>query len=718
MANGCPDSVLRRFIKLVRDGDEARKIHALVGTCSKEDFMSLTDDIGQDALHYAVLADNAEAVDYLLKLGYFAPPHEPLFNMYAHLAARLGYRDVLTTILQHRPEDFKVALQPLILPPDIRAGCSKAPGVNASREPEYAMPAVVGNQIPNTEKRISKPNMSQSRSSWGTSILNMSGMSGRNGSLPYDFLVHGRRFSQQGDSFASASHRVSAQMELEPIVHTMRRQSTADKNSRRGSLVGVPDCHDQQQPRRESLPKCQPHQSSLINYKRRNSSPEDSLMCDSTEGMKPLSCTPLEVAARYKHVECVRALLEMYVLQAHPEKGKKGYLTLATLASNSSSLRLLLHSARKLINASPSTAAVDKCKEDYRSAVGIAVCSVYPECLDTLLAEPIMDSRAVFDNANYYHVLFSQPNVTYRRLVALSRLPAMTEMLIKKGQDVNAKMPVRTYPLYTLIDNAFCCKDFTFTDNFLTCMTLILEKGADPNFDEVEHEQQLPASSRTTHHVSRLGFPSALHCVMECMEEHQETYPSRSQAVHFAEECMETLIAHGANIKQVGKLRHTAGTGEVVGDVLFQLAKSSVNVGVERGLLRCVMRFGAEPSREIKGQYALYVYLDLVCGCTCLKPVARCTHYILARHNALDVYLGEVCDCTCLKSETWQVYTLCFAGSVCPVRVPEPGMWQHLLETSIARCTHYILHGHNALYVYPGVMCDCTCLKSETRCIH
>ena len=67
----------------------------------------------------------------------------------------------------------------------------------------------------------------------------------------------------------------------------------------------------------------------------------------------------------------------------------------------------------------------------------------------------------------------------------LARLPKVVRVLIDLGHNVGARTPPRTYPLYTLIECAFRCRDFCFSDDFCTCLKLLLDDGADPNFDEV-----------------------------------------------------------------------------------------------------------------------------------------------------------------------------------------------------------------------------------------
>ena len=127
-------------------------------------------------------------------------------------------------------------------------------------------------------------------------------------------------------------------------------------------------------------------------------------------------------------------------------------------------------------------------REDYRTAVEVCVLNVFPLCLDLLLGEALMEPRAVFKQVNFFHMLYSSPPTTYKRLVSIPRLPAATELLLRRGHDARVTLPPRTYPLYTLIHSAFLSftgGDFSLSEYFIACMKMLMESGADPNFDEV-----------------------------------------------------------------------------------------------------------------------------------------------------------------------------------------------------------------------------------------
>ncbi|KAL8571533.1 hypothetical protein ACOMHN_056828 [Nucella lapillus] len=484
--------IIRRFREAMERDEDTRKMRDILGMVSKEDIMNWTDDDRLDLLHHCILHNNAEVVDFLLKQGYFVRPHEPELNPYTHLAAILGFKPTLNVLLQHRPDDFRIAQQSLFVPPELKPG-------------------------------VGIPKKSSSKS---------------------------------GD-VSTNNHRVNSSMS----TTSMNNSSAASRRDKRDSVVSM-----------------------------------DDLIID---GSKPVLRTPLDVAARARHVECVKVMLSVCVLKAHPDAPSKGYLTLAALEDCPAAVNLLLETTKP-----------DKqTTEDFKAAVEVCVQRAHPECLDLLLSKrpQNVDPKQLFKQINFFHVLYTF-SATYGK-GSYGRLPEVTRVLIKRGHNVNAKIPPRTYPLYTLLTHSFCFHDYSFTKHYVDCLRLLLEQGADPNFDEVQYEKRYQQrGGGKSSAAGRNAFSSALHCLLETVETYATNMASKPLAVRFVEDCAEVLASYRADASKVGVIGD--GKSDLQGNVLHQYAKSCVTLGVDRSILRCILRFGAEPDMKVNGKYALNVYFD------------------------------------------------------------------------------------------------------------
>nr|KAG5686087.1 hypothetical protein BaRGS_021339 [Batillaria attramentaria] len=505
------DKHLRRFKKALSEGEEPRKLEALMGMLKKEEFTGWTDHLGFDAMHHAIIFNNAEAVDQLLKLGYFARPYEPAVSPYTHLAARLGHRTVLNVLVNYRPDDFRVAKQPLVLPP--------------------------------------------------------------------------------------ASAFRTKEDDVKPIVFTAAGKGSPDKE-RRPSLEG-----------------------SVKNFEAEP---------------KPLLKTPLEVAAGARHVDCVKLLLDMCVLRNNPDAPCKGYLTLAALVDCPASMKLLLKTQETFENDRMAKKQDRQRAEDFKNAVEICVQRACPQCLDLLLADKSVDLKGIFKGINFYHVLYTF-SASYGK-GAYGRLPEATRVLINRGHDVQAKVPPRTYPLYTLITHSFVYHEYPFTEFYMECMKLLLENGADPNFDEVQFEKHILQQKGIKFAAGRNAYSSALHCLMETVEAYASLLSSPALAVKFVEDCAEILVRHSANIEKVGRIGDSRS--ELQGNVLHQYAKSSVLIGVDRSIIRMILRYGAEPGVKIRGKYAINVYFD-----TLFEALALCT--VIDTNRKYEKESHAIMNCLC-----------------------------------------------------------------------
>ncbi|XP_067668503.1 uncharacterized protein [Haliotis asinina] len=308
--------------------------------------------------------------------------------------------------------------------------------------------------------------------------------------------------------------------------------------------------------------------------------------------------TPLDIAAEYDHIECVRTILNMCVIKIYPQATSKDDVSLACLANSPLSLELILKQ-------NPS-------ETDIKCGIEVSLQYARPDCLDILLKQDIPTS-SLFKQMNFYHVLYS-----YSRTFSKgghSLLPKMTSVLISHGHSVKECRPPRTYPLYSLLSNAFCIQDHDNTQYYIQCMKLLLRKGADPCFDEVKDEAgQVKRGVKPI--AGRLAFSSALHCLLETVEVFASVLESRTLP-KFVEECADILGQYRAHANQIGRVG--GNKSSLRGTVLHQYAKCSVVIGVDAAIMKCMLRHGADPNEMVNGKYAVNSYLDML-----FEKLAKC----------------------------------------------------------------------------------------------
>lgn len=299
----------------------------------------------------------------------------------------------------------------------------------------------------------------------------------------------------------------------------------------------------------------------------------------------------MDIAAKSGHTKCVYLILTQCVIKEHPDRAKSGYVALATLANSKDAVKVLLKD--------------NPTKEDIREAIDIAVHFAQPECLDLLLSTGI-DTKSIFNGVNFYHTLFSFSSVQSFGKEGYARLPKVTEVLLKHRHDVKKKEPANTYPLYSLIKNSLCLDNYTWTQYYMDCVQLLLQAGANPNFDEAKYERQrLKTGAKSI--VGRNAYSSAIHCLLDTVESYAETLDSKALAAKFVIQCAELLCHNDANINQIGQITRKNST---MGTVLHQFAKTSVQIGVDLDILKFLLRQGANADVCVDGKYVLNIFTD------------------------------------------------------------------------------------------------------------
>lgn len=586
---------MKRYKQALRDGEDTRKLDAIIAGLSREEFTGWTDEIGLDAMHYAIMAKHAEAVDLLLKMGYFVRPYQPQFSLYTHFAAHLGYRTCLNVLLTHRPDDFCIAKQPLIVPPsalvDVLNDVKPLTAIgNAVVSTPFSQTGVKPPSTINNSQTGKKGNENAARSS----------VTSAPSSRPPSRSTSRPTSAKKDRAADTASKSLGAGERAIKTTNRVRVDSSAPptdpfhlshKESYEGGL-------------RDFTSDTAYRRTSTVDGERK-ADPADNYVGDKTQ---PLLKTPLEVAASACHLDCVKLILDLCVLKANPDAPSKGYLTLAALADCPASMKLLLQTQETKGNDRKDRKQESQRVEDFKAAVEIGVQRARPQCLDLLLADKSVDVKGLFKNINFFHVLYTF-SATYGK-GAYGRLPEATRVLINRGHDIQAKIPPRTYPLYTLITHSFCFHDYIFTEYYIECMKLLLENGADPNFDEVRFERQILEKKGIKFAAGRNAYSSALHCLLETVETYVSNMASPALAVKFVEDCSELLVRHSADVGKVGRVGDARS--DLQGNILHQYAKSSVILGVGKSILRSIMRYGAEPGVKINGKYAINVYFDVL----------------------------------------------------------------------------------------------------------
>ncbi|KAI8782920.1 ankyrin repeat and death domain-containing protein 1B isoform X2 [Biomphalaria glabrata] len=167
--------------------------------------------------------------------------------------------------------------------------------------------------------------------------------------------------------------------------------------------------------------------------------------------------SPLDIASRAGHLQCVKIILNQCVLKKHSEDTllDKSDYTLACIADSPLSLALLIHEQ------APS-------REEWEGAVQVCLHYARPECLDLLLQQK-RDTKQMFKGMNFYHVLYTYTSV--QGASSYPKLAQTTEVLVKHGHKVGAKVPCRTYPMYSLLTHAFCFHDYSNTQYYIKVST-------------------------------------------------------------------------------------------------------------------------------------------------------------------------------------------------------------------------------------------------------
>ena len=316
--------------------------------------------------------------------------------------------------------------------------------------------------------------------------------------------------------------------------------------------------------------------------------------------------TPLDVAADAGHMECLKTILDFQharefaqtTLLGFREKQSKvsrheSYIDMACKCNSPKALRLLL-------TESPPKAELER-------AVDFVVKNGRPECLDILLRCQI-DPKSVFGGMNFFHVLF-----TYGILFDPNRyesLTLMTSVLLRHGHKVLAFRPSRTYPLYSLLSHAYSNEDYLkeSAPYLISCILLLLNAGADPNFDELKVEE-LACDEECETAFGRDAYSSALHCLYNTVAvgTFQDSKDVLDLVSKYVLKCTEILLHHNADPNYIGRLSNSQ-----CGNSLHALGFANRYLNTVKPTIKLLLRFGANPDAEVCNSFPLNTFCEAI----------------------------------------------------------------------------------------------------------
>ncbi|XP_060567877.1 uncharacterized protein LOC132726557 [Ruditapes philippinarum] len=313
-----------------------------------------------------------------------------------------------------------------------------------------------------------------------------------------------------------------------------------------------------------------------------------------TERRREIS--PIDIAAEAGHLPCVKQILTQCVLQDHADFTDFPYVALACIPQSVLSLQLILKK--------------DKPKaDDIKKAIEVSLMKASAQCLDLLLQQKVKTDD-MFGKRNFFHMLYTFSQTTQFGTEGYRRLPEVTQVLVKHKYSVKTTNPPNTYPMYSLIKNSVCVYDYVNTRHYVMCLRILIEAGADPNFDETEAEKKLNARGVKSEH-GRMSYSSAMHCLLETVEIFSEYLESKALGVRFVVQMAEVLIQNKAQLNSVGRIGDK--TSNRFGTVLHQFAKCSVKLGVDTDIFKYLLRQGADPNAKASnGKYVINTFLDIL----------------------------------------------------------------------------------------------------------
>lgn len=311
---------------------------------------------------------------------------------------------------------------------------------------------------------------------------------------------------------------------------------------------------------------------------------------------------PVDIAAMFDDFGCLRILLDVGTSKSNLRK-----FTMLEQAADMNSVlafRFLLGRGQKL--------------SEVNSALKFCLSHKLLEFLRVLLDYGV-DVTAALNGNNPYHFLFlcssqlQRPRIRNPLELSLRNrgLVEVTSFLLERGFSVNTRLPIGTYPLYSLVTAIVLEKDHNPTQvptYQLDVLEMILRCGADGNFDEVRHLDEAGVPREAVAFTGRELSTSVLNCYFSCLQSCDTWRPHIME--HLDRLCL-TLLENGANpdyVDAYGRtplhdLMHAMASQHSIGHMHADLSTMS----------RMLLYFGANPNcKSDDGEYPVEYYFSKI----------------------------------------------------------------------------------------------------------
>jgi len=553
------------------------------------------DDL--DLIHHAILSRNHAVLDIILKL--FPKNHAPSITPYAHLAAFMGATACLKSVIHHRPEDFFKARKEehmFKLPKEIRAQITqqtirrrnansqklidKMRSITSQEDDRghITFSHITDREINDVLEEIEQldKNASQERKHRG--FFEQKSGSYIKSSLPNIALQRKASKSKIQDSKKRHSHHL-------PSIHSSQtsseRKSDASDKGRSSAQWPIAKVN---RVGRFHLPI-----SKRID--------RQSIMVEDEKSNEFVNKTPLVIAAERGDFETIQLLMRQVVMKKCRVVDFKAPLTLCAKTNNPEAIAVLLDHKYSM--------------EDLQFAMITAIRDLRPECLTILMSVPEKSRKKILDGTNLFHLLYTQSVQNFQKRMSRAdtgevdnytyhMLPAMTTVMILNKENVNDNTIPGTFPLYTLITCAFkiSSRDIFF---FQQCLELLLEANANPHFAEQDLAlKQKKNTQNVQKSWAREKYNSAFKCVFSsvCATLLQEQSENIDMTKLFMKSFILRLTRKDKTPRQIRQ------------NLLFEYMDNICVYGLDATILRCLLRYGADPNHKLDGKYVLNVYFD------------------------------------------------------------------------------------------------------------